>query len=180
MKFRRLLTALALALLGVGGGALAGEPAAAAPVAGMTALEAAQWKYPPNDALNDELYRRLSVRIAQATKYGSNPATEDPLWIVRLADQINDALAVERFTAFLADVAERKRAQDAALARQVARQAAENESLEASGRVSPFGSGYRGLQTSYPLFDGALRCAGFGGGPRLGSPRLGAPARPLR
>jgi hypothetical protein len=173
MKVGWLLPAIGLTLLGAGGGVLAGEPAAGA--SGMAPLEVAHWKYPPSDPLNAELYRRLNVRIAQVTKYGSNPATDDPLWIVRLADQLNESIAAERLTAFLTEVAARKRAQDAALARQAARQTAEDEFLEASGRTSPFGSGFRGLQTSYPLFDGALRGAGFGGGPRLG-----APARPLR
>jgi len=172
MIVRWLLPAFALALLGAGG-MRASEPTAPAPGTAMEPLEVVFWKYPPSEPLNDELYRRLSGRIAQVAKYGSNPATQDPLWIVRLADQINDAIAAERFTAFLAEVAERKRAQDSARAHQAARQSA--ESLEASGRISPFGPAYRGLQPSYPLFDGALRCASFGGGPRLG-----APARPLR
>jgi hypothetical protein len=166
------IAALALILLGLFSSVSAAEPPAAEPAAVMTPLELAFWKYPPSEPLNDELYKRLSVRIAQVTKYGSNPATADPLWIVRLADRISDQLAGERLAVFLADVAARKHAQQAELARLAADQRAADELLAANPRVSPFGQTYRGLQTSYPLFDGGLSCASLGRQLRLGDVSL--------
>lgn len=175
MKRPPLIVAAALLLLGPWSIALADEPRPAEPV--MSALEVTFWKYPPSDPLNDELYKRLGARIAQVTKYGSNPATNDPLWIVRLADQISDKLASERFRVFLADVAERKRAQDAAAARLAAKHV-EDEALAANApRVSAFGPSFRGLQRSYPLFDGSLRCASLGRDLQLGGASLSRPQR---
>jgi|GEM_PF-4864751 len=169
------IAALALILLGSLCSVRAAEGPRSEPAAVMTPLELAFWKYPPSDPLNDELYKRLSVRIAQVTKYGSNPATDDPLWIVRLADRVSDQLAGERLAAFLADVAARKRAQQAELARLAAAQRA---AAAANPRTSPFGQTYRSLQTSYPLFDGGLSCASLGRQLRLGDVSLRRAPKP--
>jgi hypothetical protein len=131
---------------------------------GMTPHELLVWKYPPEAPANRELYRRLRVAVEKVDKYGNNPSIEgDFFWLVRLADQINEKLAAERFAAFLAESAARQRE----LAEAGARLAAAREAEFETPRMSPFGTADRSLQRSFPLWSRSLNCASLGATPRL-------------